>query len=175
MYGFFFNYKTFSTFFLKKFCFLSLFLFKAPFSREKAPQKTHFLATQMPGNNQAPHAIFHSFSHHARERCCKDINKSVDIQIKNQYTKTHLFTNIIYIKKIFNNTRGDHADNTSHNSHYKHPNKKGCNIDIAQHPICHTEQSEESRFCVKLRFFTPVQDDKFANNSSIGPTAISLP
>ena len=40
---------------------------------------------------------------------------------------------------------------------------------------CHSVQSEESLFCVVMRSFTYVQDDKFANNVNIGATAILLP
>ena len=38
-----------------------------------------------------------------------------------------------------------------------------------------SEQSEVSLFCVVMRSFTYVQDDKFANNVNIGSTAILLP
>ena len=38
-----------------------------------------------------------------------------------------------------------------------------------------SEQSEVSLFCVVMRSFTSVQDDKFAKNVNIGSTAISLP
>ena len=45
---------------------------------------------------------------------------------------------------------------------------------MTQHP-CHTEQSEVSLFSVVMRSFTSVQDDKFAKNVNVGPTAILLP
>ena len=38
-----------------------------------------------------------------------------------------------------------------------------------------SEQSEVSLFCVVMRSFTSVQDDKFAKNVNIGSTAILLP
>ena len=38
-----------------------------------------------------------------------------------------------------------------------------------------SEQSEVSLFCVVMRSFTYVQDDKFANNVNIGSTVILLP
>ena len=49
------------------------------------------------------------------------------------------------------------------------------NIAVDPGAPCHTEQSEVSLFCVVMRSFTSVQDDKFANNVNIGSTAIILP
>ena len=45
MYGFFFNYKTFSTFFLKNPRFFVVFAPEQPFSQEELARKTHFRAT----------------------------------------------------------------------------------------------------------------------------------
>ena len=65
-YGFFFNYKTFSAFFLQKMRFSSLFLPKRPFFTRKAHPKTHSQAVQ----GTRPFA--HSFSHLTHERRCKN-------------------------------------------------------------------------------------------------------
>ena len=50
----------------------------------------------------------------------------------------------------------------------------GNNIAVDPGDPCHTEQSEVSLFCVVMRSFTYVQDDKFANNVNIGSTSILL-
>ena len=72
MYGFFFNYKTFSTFFLKKMRFLPHFSPKPPFSREKGAKKQILKPQKTPGNAQTPQAFFHTLSHPAHERQCED-------------------------------------------------------------------------------------------------------